>query len=165
MMLISVDNLDQIKMKGNTSNLEKIQGIFSEHFVRQNIHLPEENLRERKKGSLPYGSGRIFFIFGEENGREYLEYYAHHRIGGDSHTRIYDDGTEESLNELVSSYAYNPAVPGDKEIKEAQMKKEYQETLEDLMHKGMFSDDAIPGDIAINSYLVLHGDALDKEDE
>lgn len=66
---------------------------FSKHFTVQGIHLPEDHVRDRRKGSLPYGSSRIFFIFGEEIGRKFLEYYAHHRIGGGAHHRIYEDGS------------------------------------------------------------------------
>lgn len=151
-------------MKKDLPPLKIITERFSEHFAAQGIHLPKDHVRERRNGSLPYGSGRIFFIFGEENGREFLEYYAHHRIGGDSHRRIYEDGSEEGLGELMTMYAFDPAIPGDQETKEAEMKKLYQETLDDLMRKGMFGDGTVPGDIAINSYLVLHGDEMEKED-
>lgn len=151
-------------MKKDLPPLQTIPERFSEHFAAHDIHHPKENVRERRKGSLPYGSGRIFFVFGEENGREFLEYYAHHRIGGDSHHRIYEDGAEESLDELITFYTFDPAIPGDREIKEAEMEKRYRETLEDLVRKGMFGDETVPGDIAVNSYLVLHGDEMDQED-
>jgi hypothetical protein len=151
-------------MNNDRPPLKIIPERFFKHFAAQGIHLPEDHLRERRKGSLPYGSGRIFFIFGEENGREFLEYYAHHRIGGDAHRRIYEDGSEECLDELSSWYAYNPDIPGDRERKEAEMKKKYQETLDDLARKGMFDDEPVPGDMAVNSYLVLHGDEPDQED-
>ena len=40
--------------------------------------------------------------------------------------------------------------------------KEYRAALENPIAKGLFDDEPIPGSLAINSYLVLHGD--DEED-
>lgn len=137
-------------------SLEAIEEEFARRFRRfDDLKLPPENVRERRKGSLPYGSGRLFYIFGEEEGREYLEYYAYHRMGED-HARIYDDGTMVSMSTLDSGFCYNPKIPGDKERKEAEMQRRYRETLDDLVAKGLFDDEPVPGSLAINSYLVLH---------
>lgn len=93
-------------MKGDDIVPGKIQEIFSLDFADHNITIPVENLRERKRGSIPFGSGRIYFIFGIENGLEYLEYYRHHRIGGDAHKRIYADGRIVFLDDLCSCYFF-----------------------------------------------------------
>lgn len=145
------------------NNLEKIQEAFTERFQHFDLRLPDENLRERRKGSMPYGcSGRIYYVFGEEDGREYLEYYSYHRMG-ESRGRIWEDGTRESLPELCSMFGFDPKVPGDRERKEAEMQRRYRETLQDLIEKGLFDDEPVPGSLAINSYLVLHRD--DEEEE
>lgn len=68
-----------------------IQNAFAQMFPHLDLHLPGENMRDRRNGSLPYGSGRLFYTFGEEDGREYLEYDTHHRMG-DDHGKIYEDG-------------------------------------------------------------------------
>jgi hypothetical protein len=150
-------------MKYKEMDLKLIQEAFVDRFSHFNLRLPDENLRERRKGSLPYGSGgRLYYVFGEEDGREYLEYYAYHRMG-DDHARIWEDGTFEGLDELCSMFGYSPDVPGDRERKEAEMQKRYQETLDDLVAKGLFDDEPIPGSLAINSYLVLHGDDEDED--
>ena len=75
---------------------------------------------------------------------------------GESHARIFDDGTSIGLPELCSMYGYDPRVPGDRERKEAEMQREYRETLDDLVKKGLFDDVPIPGSLAITNYLVLH---------
>ena len=142
--------------------LEKIQEAFAQEFSHLDLHLPEEDLRDRRKGSLPYGSGRLFYVFGEEDGREYLEYYAYHRMG-DDHAKIYEDGEYVGLPELCSMYGYDPKVPGDEERKRAEMEREYRETLEDLIAKGLFADETVPNSLAVNSYLVLHGDETSPE--
>lgn len=151
-------------MTPSTRSLEAIEEAFARRFNPFDLSLPAENVRERRKGSLPYGSGgRIYFVFGEEDGQEYLEYYAYHRMGED-HARIYEDGTKVDLPELCSMFGFDPKIPGDKERKEAEMQKRYRETLEDLVAKGLFDDEPIPGSLAINSYLVLHNEDEEKLD-
>ena len=137
-------------------SLEALEETFDRRFHNfPETRLPGENVRERRKGSLPYGSGRLYYVFGEEDGREFLETtpttgWASLMAG------IYDDGTSVGLPELCSMYGYDPKIPGDEERKEAEMQKEYRETLDDLIAKGLFDDEPIPGSLAINSYLVLH---------
>lgn len=145
-------------MKSGKTALDKVQEAFVERFSHFDLRLPDDRLSERRKGSMPYGgSGRLYYVFGEEDGREYLEYFAYHRMG-ESHGRIWEDGTMESLPELCSMFGYDPKVPGDKERKEAEMRREYQKTFDDLITKGLFDDEPVPNSLLINSYLVLHGD-------
>ena len=145
-------------------SLEELEEEFARQFPSHpETRLPEENVRERRKGSLPYGSGRLFYVFGEENGREYLEYYAYHRMG-DDHGKIYGDGEFVGLPELCSMYGYDPKVPGAQERKRAAMEREYRETLDDLVAKGLFDNEPVPNSLAVNSYLVLHGDDADNGD-
>ena len=145
-------------------SLKELEEEFARRF--RSLHetrLSEENVRERRKGSLPYGSGRLYYVFGEENGREYLEYYAYHRMG-DDHGKIYEDGEFVGLPEFCSMYGYDPKVPGDEERKRAEMEREYRETLDDLVAKGLFDNEPVPNSLAVNSYLVLHGDDADNGD-
>jgi hypothetical protein len=93
-------NERRVIMSEPAQYLEKIQTVFMKTFQGSDLKVPEENLRERTGSSIPWGSGRVMFIFGKEEGREYLEYYAHHRIGGDSHAKIFDDGETVSLPNL-----------------------------------------------------------------
>lgn len=144
--------------------MEEIQKVFVERFSHFDLRLPDENLRERRKGPIPYGgSGRIYYIFGREGEREYLEFYAYHRMGDDP-AKIYEDGEGVGLPELCSMYGYDPKVPGDKERKRAEMEKEYRETLQDLVANGLFDDEPVPNSLAINSYLALHGNDAEGGD-
>jgi len=137
---------------------KKIQDTFTKLFERTNLRLPEENLRERTPGSIPYGSGRVLFVFGKENGREYLEYYAHHRIGGDSHGKIFDDGMHVRLPALCSAVCFNPEIPGDEEKQRRAMEAEYRKTWEDLERKGLLDAGPVPAAMALNAHLVLRKD-------
>lgn len=56
---------------------------------------------------MPYGSGKLFYIFDEDEGREYLEYYAHHRIGGDDHKKIYENGEYRGSMSSYEVFCYN----------------------------------------------------------
>ena len=140
-----------------------IQKAFAQMISHLDPHLPEEHMRDRRNGSLPYGSGRLFYTFGEEDGREYLEYDTHHRMG-DDHGTIYEDGEFVGLPELCSMFGYNPKIPGDEERKRAMTEREDRETLEDLIAKGILDDEPVPNALAVNSYLVLHGDDAEGGD-
>ena len=81
---------------------------------------------------------------------------------GQDHAQYYEDGRVVDLPDLDSMVFYDPKIPGDLERKEAEMEKRYQETLDDLVKKGLFSDEPVPGALAINSYLVLHSDESEE---
>lgn len=135
-------------------SLEKIQEVFINNFCHLHLQIPDDDLINRAKGSMAFGSGKLFYIFGEEEGREYFEYYSHHRIGGNGHGKIYEDGESLSLPTLETGFAYNSKIPGDAERKRAENAEEYRKTLDDLNAKGMFSSGGIPGSLVINSYIM-----------
>lgn len=140
--------------QSDTDPLPCIRDAFREEFARFRLELPEENLRERKPGSIPWsGSGRLFFVFGNEEGREYLEYYGHHRMG-DCHGKIDGDGRHVSLPELSAMYGYDPDIPGDDEKNRAEMEQKYRELLAGLVKKGLFRSGPVPGSLAMNAHLV-----------
>ena len=136
----------------------KIQDTFTKLFERTNLRLPEENLRERRPGSIPWGSGRVLFVFGTEDGQEYLEYYAHHRIGGDVHGKIYGDGKHVSLPVLCSMICFDPEIPGDEEKTRCAMEEEYRKTWEDLEGKGLLSAGPVPASMVLNAHLAMRED-------
>lgn len=145
-----------------------------ELFARHDLKIPDENLRDGTPGSLPYGSGRIMFAFGidasgtddSEEGAGFMEYYAHHRIGGDARGRIYEDGRHVHLPELSTMIFYNPDIPGDYERQEKKSREEYERIERELIDVGIFSGGPVPGDMAVNSYLMKKKDEGDKgEDE
>ena len=107
-------------------SLVKIQDRFTKEFDQFTMKIPNENLLERMPGVIPYGgSGRLMFVFGISDGIEFMEYYAHHRMG-DCRGRIYEDGKFVSLPELPSFFGYDPKIPGDEEKKKKEYQKEYE---------------------------------------
>ena len=104
-------------MTSDVEAMEKIIEVFARRFSFLNLHLPDEHVRERGKGSIPYGNcGRLCYSFGEEGGREFLEYeiYWGH---GRGHGRIYEDDPPVGLPELLATYSAKTDVP-DEEIPE-----------------------------------------------
>lgn len=104
------------------------------------------------------------FAFGTddaEGGAGFMEYYAHHRIGGDARGRIYEDGRHIDLPELSTMIFYNPDIPGDYERQEKKSREEYERIERELIDVGIFSGGPVPGDMAINSYLMRKKDKKD----
>ena len=81
---------------------EMIADTFAKRFAHWKIRIPEENLKNRRGGYIQEGGWLIQYCFGNDGNGEYLDYYAAHRMTDDSHVRIYEDGTEESLPALSS---------------------------------------------------------------
>lgn len=79
-----------------------IDEIFRNHFAHWNISLPEENLKNRNSDFIQDSGWLIQYCFGENENCEFLDYYATHRMTGDSHVRIYSNGETESLPALCS---------------------------------------------------------------
>jgi len=68
---------------------------FNKHFAHWDIIIPKENMKTRHGGYIQYKGWLIQYCFGKDKtDKEYLDYYAAHRMTDDSHRRIYDDGKE-----------------------------------------------------------------------
>jgi hypothetical protein len=70
-----------------TRRLPALERRFEEIFERWGLRLAEEGVVARRGGFLQQmrGSGNVRYIFGRDEGGEYLEFYAFHRIEGDLH--------------------------------------------------------------------------------
>jgi hypothetical protein len=59
---------------------QRIKQLFDEKFKSWGITLPLEVLRERSKGSIRQSGWTINYLFGLDNGIEYIEYFASCRM-------------------------------------------------------------------------------------
>ena len=75
--------------------MHKIKEVFDEHFQHWQITLPVEDLLSRNRGSIKRNGWTINYLFSGERGKEYIEYFASHRMTNDTLNRIYADGTTE----------------------------------------------------------------------
>jgi len=92
-----------------------IKAAFDTYFAHWGITLPERALETRASGVLRAAGWHIRYRFGQEGGRDYLDFYATHRMTNDRHVRIDSDGQVTHLEAMLDFFSYDPNVPGDKE--------------------------------------------------
>lgn len=90
-------------------------------------------MEERQGGFISKAGWGIRYIFGEENGVEYLEYVCGHRmLYGEPHYRILENGEVEELEpESYASYPDNPD-------KDQAVKERNAQIREELKRKGLY---------------------------
>ena len=88
--------------------MKEIVERFLRDFEPWDISLTSEHVRERKRGKIVEAGWAIWYLFGSDEKGEYLDYYASHRMTGDRHVRIREDGTEESLSTVSTLRIASP---------------------------------------------------------
>ncbi|HWL65480.1 MAG TPA: hypothetical protein VNP73_05845 [Actinomycetota bacterium] len=144
--------------------VQRIKAEFDARWESWGVALPEEDLTARRGGALRQveGSGLIRYAFGKsEDDREYLEYYSFHRIGGDSHGRIYDTGEFERLDSLQTMYISSGTEEEVRRRKD-EMYERNRKLLEDLHNAGLMDGGPVPHSFQINAYLTT--DDRDSDD-
>lgn len=77
-----------------------IEEIFNQDFSHWGIRLPPDDITSRRRGRISAHGWTIWYLFGSGGDKEYLDYYAMHRMTNDRHVRIYSDGTVEWLEAI-----------------------------------------------------------------
>ena len=104
---------------GSEKPLALLQSTFANMLSRFGHQLPDDDVLHRRRGRLggdddddgDYGYGDVVtYLFGQDERGEYLDFYMRHRIAGDQHIRIYEDGSSERL-EVISPFG--PRVSDD----------------------------------------------------
>jgi hypothetical protein len=97
---------------------------FARYFAHWKIELPNDDLEERRRGTLHAEGWQIQYLFGADTQGEYLDFYAAHRMTNASHHRIYATGQIEDLPTMQEYRIFPPnASPED----EARIEREYSE--------------------------------------
>lgn len=79
------------------SPLAAIQQAFADDLSYWGLTLPEEDVHLRRRGVLEDEAGiHVYYLFGQDEHGEYLDYYYCHQFG-DAHERLRADGSRESL--------------------------------------------------------------------
>lgn len=73
----------------------KLARAFRHRFRHWGISLPRQDIAQRAPGRIQKEGWTISYHFGFDAGREYVEFFACHRMTDDTLNRIYDDGTHE----------------------------------------------------------------------
>ena len=126
--------------------LGKAREVFAETFSHWGIEIGAAAL-ERGRGQIRQDGWSIRFIRGVEDGREYIEYYATHRMTSDSHVRIWENGETEELDAIWPQYSYRAEIPGDRERAHTEYLEHNRRVAAELAELGLYP----AGDI--NAYL------------
>jgi hypothetical protein len=84
--------------------MEKIKEAFEQRFERWQIELSLDDLENSRSGSIQQQGWLINYRFGREANRDFLEYFANHRMTNDTLNRIWDDGTLEIIGYCQEFY-------------------------------------------------------------
>ena len=144
-------------------SLESLRAKFGEVFEQWGVTLPEDDVAERRGGSLRQqgGSGSVRYVFGRDEAGEYVEFYAFHRIWGDHHARIRESGELEGLEILQTGYPIDPDDPEVAARNQRAMAERNRNLLEELESAGLLSGGPVPMSFTVNSYLVTGADEED----
>lgn len=112
--------------------LGHIQVTFAKHLSHFGHELPAEDVHLRRRGMLcadedggDYGYGdAVRYLFGQDDQGEYLDYYLRHRLAGDQHVRIREDGNTEDLDVVPS---WHPCA--DDPTEDARLQARYAEEV------------------------------------
>ena len=130
---------------GSEKPLALLQSTFANMLSRFGHQLPDDDVLHRRRGRLggdddddgDYGYGDVVtYLFGQDERGEYLDFYMRHRIAGDQHIRIYEDGSSERL-EVISPFG--PRIsddPDENERLRREDREEYQRIRAMLDAKG-----------------------------
>jgi hypothetical protein len=78
--------------------MNKIQESFESRFSNWEIKLPIQIIEEKINGYIKKNGWLIQYCFGKEMEKDYMDYYAEHRMTDPDHERIYEDGSTKSLS-------------------------------------------------------------------
>jgi hypothetical protein len=98
------------------------------------------------------GSGLVRYVFGEDDRGRFLEFYSFHRIWGDLHSRIYEDGTVEGMDVLETATVATGDPDEDKRLVEAQNERN-RRLLKELDDAGLLSGGPVPVSFTMNAAL------------
>ncbi len=88
--------------------MDQIAQCFKTDFARWDLEIPPELLASHQPGFIQSAGWLIQFKFGHNSHGEYLDYYASHRMAGDSHIRIHASGRRQRLAALDEFFINSP---------------------------------------------------------
>lgn len=112
--------------------LSALQDTFAKLLSCFGHQLLEDDVLHRRRGQIggedgDYGYGdTVTYLFDRDARGEYLDFYMCHRIAGDDHIRIYEDGSWEHLD-VISPFG--PRISDDP-VENERWRREDQEEVE-----------------------------------
>lgn len=136
--------------------LGRIKLHFAETFSYWNLSLPDEDVTERQRGKICEAGWAIWYLFGRDERGEYLDYYSSHRMTGDDHVRVYEDGEIEYLD-AVESFHRSSLDPDEAERLSREAAEENRRVVRMLEEKGFGVRGDEPGGVLMNRFLRAGG--------
>lgn len=115
--------------------LSQIARTFALRFKMSGLTLPLDDLKHRRRGAIQEQGWLIQYVFGRDGEREYLDYYACHRMTDDTHNRIWEDGEVEGLPALISMRIVSEDPEEDRRLK-AEHDARNQAAMAEMERKG-----------------------------
>lgn len=137
------------------SERSKLAELFKQDFSNWEIELTTEATESDEVGMIVARGWTIWLLFGNEDGREHLDYYAMHRMTNDRHVRRFADGTSEQLDAIQDMYS----VSRDASVEEqARGREEFRERNREIQRmleeKGFRMTSSAHLSAQINRYLL-----------
>jgi len=120
--------------------LGTLQAVFAEAMSYWGHQLPAEDVIHRRRGTLGGGDGdygwgdTVKYLFGSDEQGEYVDYYLCHRLAGDRHGRIYEDGSTKDLPTIPTGRCGSSDPVEDARL-EAESRAEYEQIIAMLRAK------------------------------
>ena len=74
-----------------------ILNVFHRRFEKWGINLPGDAVNQRSPAFFAINGWHIWYLFGADELGFFLDYYSSHRMCGDDHVRVREDGSQEDL--------------------------------------------------------------------
>ena len=152
-------------MQNRSVGTDAIEEYFREYFRHWKISLPPLDVASRADGHIFDQGWHIGYVWGTEQGEEYLEVLAQHRMTDDEHFRIFASGRVVDLPAPAGSYVYGPnATEADRREAARASAERNQRIYAELRERGLLPPQGrnLPAH-EINEYLRAGGD-VDEAD-
>jgi hypothetical protein len=140
-----------------STNMDRAANQFSRDFSNWGIRLPQDDVAQRRRGRINTEGWAIWYLFGNDDRGEYLDYYAAHRMTDDRHVRIYADGERENLP-TIQSFRPCSDDPAEDRLLDAEFVAENQRVAALLETKGFGLDGSESASVAINRIVCVDPD-------
>lgn len=139
--------------------LGRIQLHFALTFANWGLILPPDDVAARRRGKICDQGWAIWYLFDRDERGEYLDYYSAHRMTGDVHERVYEDGSLEYLDTMLE-FGRCSDDPVEHARLKAEELAEQRRVAQLLEEKGFGLDGDEPGAVQINRVLRV----MDREE-
>ena len=130
-----------------------IEREFNRDFANWDICLPAGATASREAGRIVENGWTVWYAFGSDEGIEYLDYYASHRMTNDRHVRLYADGRSEGL-EAISELHVVPKDPDEAAQAQADFYARNREVRRMLDEKGFTLEGVVHPSVALIHYCL-----------